>query len=199
MMPGGHLATSIALAGVAYASTGSAETAAGCFAGGFLIDVDHYLDYLVFEKQWRRPGPLSFLRYYFTYRPRKLVLPLHSAEFMTFLFLVIIWHPWPLLVGYWTGALMHLIFDVLVNGDHALKRAVLFYIFTYRAVNRFDAENLLALPDTVVPEGDPVRDFFRWRPAEDVFSAIRRRDRESAKSALAPPVNSVPESVTEER
>src|SRR5262249_32259065 len=79
MMPGGHLATSIALGGVAYASTGSLEAAVGCFAGGFLIDVDHYGDYLIFEKQWRRPGPLSFLRYYFAHRPKKIVLPLHSA------------------------------------------------------------------------------------------------------------------------
>src|SRR5437762_12639730 len=69
MMPGGHLATSLALGGVAYASTGSVEAAAGCFAGGFLIDVDHYLDYLLFEKQWRRPSPISFLRYYFSYSP----------------------------------------------------------------------------------------------------------------------------------
>jgi hypothetical protein len=82
-MPGGHLATSLALSGVAYASSGSIEAATGCFVGGFLIDADHYLDYLVFEKQWRRPGPVSFLRYYFTYSPKKLVLPLHSVEFMT--------------------------------------------------------------------------------------------------------------------
>src|SRR5215813_7976666 len=130
MMPGGHLATSIALAGVAYFSTGSVETAAGCFAGGFLIDVDHYFDYLVFEKQWRRPGPVSFLRYYFTYSPKRLVLPLHSAEFMTVLLLVMLAGRWPVLVGYWIGAAMHLFFDVLVNGDYGLKRPALFYVFS---------------------------------------------------------------------
>src|SRR6058998_2502414 len=119
MMPGGHLATALALSGAAYAVSGSPEAAAGCIAGGFLIDVDHYLDYLIFEQQWRRPSPVSFLRYYFTYSPKKLVLPLHSAEFMTILLVVILGHPWPLLVGYWVGALMHLTFDVLVNGDNA--------------------------------------------------------------------------------
>src|ERR1041384_2625472 len=97
MMPGGHLATAIALSGAAYLSTGSAEAGLGCFAGGFLIDFDHYLDYLFFEKQWRRPGPLDFLRYYFANRPRKLVLPLHSAELMTILLLVSLAHPRPLL------------------------------------------------------------------------------------------------------
>src|SRR5262249_17003556 len=184
MMPGGHLATSLALSGVAYVSTGSIEAAAGCFAGGFLIDVDHYLDYMVFERQWRRPGPLSFLRYYFTFRPRTLVLPLHSVEFMTILFLIILAHPWPLLVGYWVGALMHLILYVLVNGEHATKRAILFYFFAHRAVNRFAAENLLDLHTVPVPESDPVRDFFRWRPAETVLSSIRNHRKKAAAAKV---------------
>jgi hypothetical protein len=167
MMPGGHLATALTLSTTTYYATGSTEAAAGAFAGGFLIDVDHYLDYLVFEKQWRHPSPVSFLRYYFTYKPGKVVLPLHSAEFMTFLFLVILRHPLPLLVGYWVGALMHLTFDVLVNGDNALKRPVLFYIFAYRAWYRFSADALL---DVVVSDAAgrrPIREFFRWKPVED--------------------------------
>jgi hypothetical protein len=166
MMPGGHLVTAVALGGVAYASTGSAEAAAGCFAGGFLIDVDHYLDYLVFEKQWRQPGPRSFLRYYFTYSPRKLVLPLHSAEFMTVLFFVILGHSWPLLVGYWVGAMMHLTFDILVNGDNALKRPVLFYIFAYRAWYKFGADHLMDVVVSPAAGRRPIREFFRWRPVQ---------------------------------
>jgi hypothetical protein len=64
MLPGGHLATALALGSVAHVTTGSAEAAAGCFAGGFLTDLDQCLDDLVFEKQWRHPSPVSFLRYY---------------------------------------------------------------------------------------------------------------------------------------
>src|SRR6266699_1365931 len=166
MMPGGHLATALTLGATTYYATGSLEASAGVFAGGFLIDVDHYLDYLLFEKQWRRPGPVSFLQYYFTNRPRKLVLPLHSAELMTLLFGLILVHPWPLLVGYWVGAAMHLVFDVLVNGEHALKRAVCFYIFSYRVYHRFSADNLIQDADVGPEAGSrPVRDFFtRWRP-----------------------------------
>src|SRR2546426_9303071 len=63
MMPGGHLATAIALGGVAYAATGSREAAVGCFAGGFLFDFDPYLGYPFFEKKWRRPRPRRFLTY----------------------------------------------------------------------------------------------------------------------------------------
>src|SRR5438477_12872104 len=131
MMPGGHLATSLALAAATYYTTGSPEAAAGCVAGGFLIDVDHYLDYLVFEKQWRRPSPVSFLRYYFTNRPRKLVLPLHSMELMTVLLAAILVHPWPLWVGYWVGAAMHVPFDLLVNREVALTGPLAFYLCAY--------------------------------------------------------------------
>jgi uncharacterized membrane protein len=167
MMPGGHLATSAALAGVAYVTTGSVEAAAGCLAGGFLIDVDHYLDYLVFERQWRRPSPISFLRYYFSFSPRRFVLPLHSAEVMTLLLGLILMHPWPLVVGYWVGALMHLTFDVLVNGDVGLKKPVLFYFFAYRARYRFAAAHLVRTDVSLQPSRHPVRDFFRWKPADE--------------------------------
>src|SRR5262247_3798223 len=166
MMPGGHLVTSLGLSALAYAATGSREAAAGCFAGGFLIDVDHYLDYIVFEKQWRRPGPLHFLQYYFSYRPKRLVLPLHSLEVMTTLLFVMLVRPWPFLVGYWLGALMHLTFDVLVNGDYALKKPVRFYIFSYRASFRFSADELLDVGAHAPADHNPIREFFRWRPIE---------------------------------
>ena len=183
MMPGGHLATSLALSGVAYASTGSLEAALGCFAGGFLIDLDHYGDYLIFEKQWRRPGPLDFLRYYFAHCPKKIVLPLHSAELMIVLFLMILVHPWPLLVGYWFGALMHLVFDILVNGDYVLKSRFRFYIFSYRASLGFAAEKLLDLDDNTTAGSAPIREFFRWRPAKGAEVKSPALEEESPVSA----------------
>ena len=164
MMPGGHLITSLALSGAAYGSSGSTEVAAGCFLGGFLIDVDHYLDYLVFEGQWRKPSPLRFLSYYFRNSPRRLVLPLHSVELMTALLLIIIIYPIPLLIGYWVGALMHLVFDVLVNGDYALRRPMLFYVFSYRASLRFAADKLLDVDTPPAAGRTPIREFFSWFP-----------------------------------
>ena len=162
---------------MAYALTGSAEAAGGCFAGGFLIDVDHYADYLVFEKQWRRPGPLTFLRYYFTYSPKRLVLPLHSWELMGGLKILILLYPVPLLVGYWLGALMHLAFDVVLNGENALKKPLLFYSFVYRLSKRFAAVNLLDVAVHAEAGKRPIREFFRWRPV---------RGDEAAASASCP-------------
>ena len=124
MRPGGHLATAVVLSGAGYGVTGSAELAAGFFAGAFMIDVDHYLDYLTVEGQWRRPGPAQFLRYYFAHRYHRLVLPLHSIELMSALVTLAVAWPRLALVGYLTGALLHLLLDVLVK-DSRIKACLL--------------------------------------------------------------------------
>src|SRR4029453_5850564 len=58
--PGGHLVTTAVACAAVQASTGSAALTAGVAAGGFLIDVDHVLDYLAFERQ-RALRPAAFL------------------------------------------------------------------------------------------------------------------------------------------
>jgi hypothetical protein len=165
MMPGGHLLTAALLSGTAYALTGSTELAAGSFAGGFLIDFDHYLDYVFFEGQWTRPGPASFLRYYFRNELQRVVLPLHSLELMMLLGTIAAFRPHPLLVGYLIGAALHLAFDIVVNGDYVIRRPVLFYFFAYRASNNFAAADLLDKPTVIPGTGSrPWREFFTWRP-----------------------------------
>ena len=164
MRPGGHLATTLALSGLGYVATGSVELAGGCFAGGFLIDGDHYLDYLAFEGQWRRPSPTEFLRYYFTHRYRKVVLPLHSIELMAALALLTLAWPRAALLGYMAGALLHLVLDIFVNGEHILARPLLFYSLAYRASHRFSAARLVGRLVTSREVGRaPIREFFRWR------------------------------------
>jgi hypothetical protein len=164
MMPGGHLATAAALGGVAYAVTGSAELAVGCFTGGFLIDFDHYFDYLVFEGQWKKPSPLDFLRYSFRGEPHRLVLPLHSVELMTLLTVLAALTRLPFLVGYLVGAFMHLGFDIAINGDYALRRPFLFYVFAYRAACGFRSSELLDIKVRPGSGSRPMIEFFKWRP-----------------------------------
>ena len=167
MRPGGHLATAVVLSGTGYGVTGSAELAAGCFAGAFMIDVDHYLDYLTVEGQWRRPGPAQFLRYYFAHRYHRLVLPLHSIELMGALVTLAVAWPRLALVGYLTGALLHLLLDVLVNGEQLLLRPVLFYSIAYRARLGFSRHHLVARLALSPHVGEhPTREFFSWRPTE---------------------------------
>ena len=63
MSPGGHLVTTAIAGAAVYAATGSAPLLTGLVAGGFLIDIDHALDYVLFEGQ-RDLRPGAFLRYY---------------------------------------------------------------------------------------------------------------------------------------
>ena len=143
MLPGGHFVTSVALSAVAYGGTRSVPIAAGCFLGGFLIDADHYFDYIFVERQWRKPGPAAFLRYYFESRFSRVVLPLHSWEVLGLLIAVSILSGAPLLAGYVVGALMHLVFDVMINGEHVLRNPVRFYSLAFRIHHRFAASRLL--------------------------------------------------------
>ena len=111
---------------------------AGLAAGGFLIDVDHAVDYVLVEGgRDLRPG--TFLRHYTEGRVRRTVLALHSWE----LFAVLVALAWtrgePWLVGYLAGGLMHLALDLVYNGRYTPHSIVLFYSFTYRALHRFDA------------------------------------------------------------
>ena len=167
MMPGGHLATSVVLAAAGYVFTHSIELTAGCLAGGFLIDADHYLDYLFVEKQWRRPWPASFLSYYFRAQPRRLVLPLHSYELMLVLTLAAIAIRSHFLTGYLLGAALHLVLDIVINGEHGLRRPVLFYLFAYRASRRFVAHELLEARTKPGAAEHPLRDFFKFRPLSE--------------------------------
>ena len=61
MSPGGHLVTTALACAAVYAGTESVALTAGLAAGGFLIDVDHAVDYVLFERQ-RDLRPGSFLR-----------------------------------------------------------------------------------------------------------------------------------------
>ena len=142
MSPGGHFVTTLAVCSAAAISTESWPLVAGLAVGGFWIDVDHAIDYVVIERQ-RDLRPGAFLRYYLEGRVRRTVVALHSYE----LFAVLIALAWttgnPWLLGYVGGALMHLALDIAFNGEFTPRSIVAFYCFTYRAVHKFDAAYLL--------------------------------------------------------
>jgi hypothetical protein len=146
MSPGGHLVTTAAACAVTVAATGSWALTAAVAAGGFLIDVDHALDYVLFERaRDLRPG--AFLRYYVEGHVRRTVLVLHSYELFALLG-ALAWvtaSPW--LGGYLVGALMHLALDITFNGRLTPRSIVAFYSFGYRLAHRFDAHALLGETD----------------------------------------------------
>jgi hypothetical protein len=140
--PGGHLVTTLAACAAAALSTESWPLVAGLAAGGFWIDVDHAIDYVVVERRLDL-RPAAFLRYYLEGRVRRTVLVLHSYELFAAL-IALAWttgNPW--LLGYVGGSLMHLALDLAFNGEFTPNSIVLFYSFIYRAAHRFDAAQLL--------------------------------------------------------
>lgn len=146
MKPEGHFVTALAASAGVYALTNSVEMSSACFFGGFLIDVDHYFDYVVFDKQYNL-NPFRFLRHYLEGLYSKVVLLLHSYELMALLTVSTIISPHPIIIGYLLGALMHLALDISYNGKCGIKKPALFYFFTYRALNNFDAHVLINLPN----------------------------------------------------
>ena len=152
MSPGGHLVTTaVASAAVGYA-TGSLPLATAVATGGFLIDLDHAIDYVVFDAQ-RDLRPGAFLRYYLEGHVRRAVLVLHSYELFAALGLIAWWTQAPLLSGYLIGALMHLALDIVFNGRLTPYSIAAFYSFAYRASHRFDAFALLGIVERPVSEG----------------------------------------------
>ncbi|HYB40760.1 MAG TPA: hypothetical protein VEL75_03260 [Candidatus Methylomirabilis sp.] len=139
MSPGGHLVTTAAACGLVYAGTGSAALTAGLLAGGFLIDIDHVFDYIIFERQ-RDLRPSAFLRYYLEGKVRRVVLPLHSYELLALLIVLARAGNWDWLWGYVLGMALHLPLDIVFNGRLVPGGLVHFYSFAVRARAGFRAE-----------------------------------------------------------
>jgi hypothetical protein len=140
--PGGHLVTTAAACAAVHAGTGSLELAAGLAAGGFLIDVDHLVDYVCFEGgRDLRPG--AFLRHYGEARFQRAVLLLHSYELTALLALLAWLSDWVWLWGYLLGTALHLPLDVIFNGRYEPGGVVPFYSFVHRWRRGFEARRLL--------------------------------------------------------
>ena len=142
MSPGGHFVTTLAACGIGAAASHNWVLVAGIAAGGFLIDVDHAVDYVVFDRQ-RNLRPDAFLRYYLNGHMRRTVLILHSWELFALLTATAWVTGWPWLIGWLVGGLMHLVLDLIFNGRLTPHSIVLFYSFAYRAAHRFEAAHLL--------------------------------------------------------
>ena len=162
MSPGGHLVTTALACGAVHAFTGSAAVTAGVAAGGFLIDLDHALDYVVFERG--RPDarltPAAFLRHYTEQRHRRLVLLLHSYELLAVLIALAWATGWAALWGYALGMLLHLPLDIVFNGRLLGRNLVPFYSFAYRWRAGFLPGPLLGVTAPIPAAGGFWRSFF---------------------------------------
>lgn len=139
MSPGGHLVTTAVACAAVYAGTESAALTAGLAAGGFLIDVDHVVDYVLVERQ-RDLRPSSFLKYYLDGKARRVVLVLHSYELLVLLAALAWVTRVECLWGWVFGMMLHLPLDIIFNGKFASGGLVHFYSFLVRARAGFLSE-----------------------------------------------------------
>jgi hypothetical protein len=190
MSPGGHLLTTTGACAAAAVLTGSAGLSAGIALGGFFIDVDHAVDYVLFERQADlRPG--AFLRYYLEGRVQRLVLVLHSYELFVLLGVIAWWLQAPWLLGYLLGGLMHLALDIAFNGQLTPRSIWAFYSFIHRARHGFAAPRLLGERGMQPASARFWRDFFRGSrlqrvvdsPAPPCESSWLKTNRSSAISS----------------
>ena len=178
MSPGGHLVTTAVASAATGVATGSPALAAAVAVGGFFIDIDHFVDYVLFEKQ-RDLRPSAFLHYYLDGHVRRAVLLLHSYELFAVLLALAWWTGSALLSGYLVGALLHLALDITFNGRITPYSIVAFYSFTYRLIHRFDAVKLLGIAEHPTTTGFWTT-FFRNAPPlqalPDAAPAVRPND-----------------------
>jgi hypothetical protein len=183
MSPGGHLVTTaVACAGAAVLSESWVATAAVA-AGGFLIDVDHAVDYVFLERD-RALTPDAFLRHYLEGRTRRVLLVLHSYELFALLAFAAWWTGALALWAYLWGATLHLALDLTFNGEVTPRSIVAFYSFAYRLAHRFDADRLLGRLDVErAPAGFWAAFFAGTRRADAVVPASLVRAWPRSKSS----------------
>ena len=150
MSPGGHAITTVVASAATVYVSGSLALASAVVLGGFVIDVDHAFDYVVFNRQ-HDLRPSVFLRYYLEGRAKLVVLILHSWELFALLTAIAWWTGSSLLWAYLGGAVMHLLLDIAFNGKLLPHNIIGFYSFGYRAAHGFNGATLQGPRDRAVP------------------------------------------------
>jgi hypothetical protein len=153
-----HFWSSAAVGGALFWATGSGAALAGSMVGGFLIDGDHIIDQLwsirhgaPFKKS-RNADPAggraasyqAIKSWAALLRPRKLVrLPLifHSYELLAVIAVLTFMLRTPFMIGLVTGYALHISLDVMRH--HHEFRSPLFYLLSYRSVQRFRRDQLI--------------------------------------------------------
>jgi hypothetical protein len=141
----GHIVTSAGVGLASYLRYRSRPAAVACFLAGWLIDLDHIVDYVWahgWKLNWSRVKEAEHERY-----SGKLYLPLHSFELLAlFFFLFRGPRRQPYRVGITLSVLTHLLLDQKCNPS----RKPFTYFLADRIRKRFDAAKILHAPVAAV-------------------------------------------------
>lgn len=134
----GHIITSAGIGLATYGRYKSPGAAIASFLAGFLIDIDHIVDY-VKAHGWK-PSWFHFNEACHEKYSGKLYLPLHSYELWALFFLLLRGPALqPFRVGITVSVLTHLLLDQKCNPS----RQPLTYFLSHRIHKRFDANAIL--------------------------------------------------------
>lgn len=134
----GHIVTSAGIGLFTYHRYRSKGAGIASFLVGWLIDLDHVVDYVKahgWKPNWHRLNEAKHEHY-----SGKLYLPLHSYELIA-LFFILFRNPTrhPYRVGITLSVLTHLLLDQKCNPS----RRPMTYFLSHRAFKRFNASDIL--------------------------------------------------------
>ncbi len=136
MDPEYHLVSSVLGGIIIYFFTGSGLMFFLFFAGGFLIDLDHVIDFWIYKKR------ITYTKEFFSGFHRnwgKLPILFHSIEFLPLLMILGViagLHEYAFVLV--LGMLLHLTMDALHNSADKYT-----YFLTYRMINNFKTKELV--------------------------------------------------------
>ncbi len=147
MRPVHHVAVTAAAGAPVYLVTGSAQLTAIFAAASVLIDLDHLIDFVLWDK--RPLDPRRFLKEGVPRTWTKLIYLLHGYEWIALMSLVS-WksanpHLWALTLGW----MSHLLIDELGNRLPSKKTRIfpLFYFFTFRLFHGFKRDRIARIKE----------------------------------------------------
>ena len=131
MTPAKHVAISVVTAAGFGFFTKSWAGGLACFLSGIFIDLDHVLDFIIFEK--RLCKSLKELERFCEQRHGKIYLFLHSFELLLILWITVFYfHFEPIWLGIVFGLTVHMVADQIVNPVNPWT-----YFILYRAKLKF--------------------------------------------------------------
>jgi len=138
MRPQYHLIASFLLALIFFYFTKSTLTSLLCFFSGFLIDLDHFIDFWLYKRK------ITFSKEFFSeYYKRfgRMYVLFHSFELVLMLWIFFLVFDFEIIgLGIILGMVSHLLMDLWGNPVHTLS-----YFFTYRFLKGFDLNHICVM------------------------------------------------------
>ena len=131
-----HILASTTVGGISYYIFGSWQISVTVFLSGIFIDLDHILDYFLYEKKIK----LDIKDFFYKCEAlilNKVYLLLHSYELIIILAILAYFTNDYIVLGLLVGFGTHIMLDLAANKVHFLG-----YSFIFRLINKFNSKKI---------------------------------------------------------